>query len=101
MPWNRFTKVRKDLFGICDGIAIKDKRIMCIQDCNGNGDFGAHVKKIQGNPLFPIVANAIPIYVMTWAIRGARGKQKKWTVKLFNLFNDSVVEITEPENYLN
>ena len=94
MPWNRFTKKRKDLFGICDFIAVKDGLIMCGQDCVGNGDVAKHIKKIQENTVFPQVANAMPVYILSWAKRGARGKQKKWTVKVFNLFLDSVIETT-------
>jgi hypothetical protein len=90
--YNTFTHQRKDLFNMCDGIAIKDGKAICIQACAGSGDVASHVKKLQENPIFPQVSAALPVYILTWAKRGPRGKRKVWTVKIFNLFSDSVVE---------
>ena len=44
--WIMGARVRKDLFGFIDGIAIRDKEILGWQACAGSG-LAAHVTKIR------------------------------------------------------
>lgn len=82
--WNRFAKVRQDMFGFCDiaCIGLSQKGVMAVQACAG-ASHAARRTKILGLPdarLWLECGNSI--YVISWAKQGARGERKTWTARI-------------------
>jgi len=91
--WNQFTKQRKDLFNIFDGLAVDPEgNWIGVQACGS--DVKEHVRKIQENPLFQRVSKKMPVYILSWRkLKKVRGKKATyWDCKVFNLFGDSCIE---------
>jgi hypothetical protein len=89
--WNSFAKIRQDLFGIIDIIAIwsafgagdiyKSGGIMGIQTCAG-ASHSARVAKALAEPRLKTWLEAGGLFeVWSWAKRGKRGEQKLWTLR--------------------
>jgi len=77
--FNPFVKVRQDLFGFADLLAIKGDVSLYVQTTSGS-NVSAHVTKIKEHPNAAIIL-ASPtrqIVVHGWAKRGPRGKRKLW-----------------------
>lgn len=81
--WNQFARVRQDLFGCIDIVAIKS-------DLNGvygvqttsTGNMSARVEKIKQEPIMRLWLEAgNTLVVHGWAKRGKAGKRKLWTLK--------------------
>lgn len=78
--WNAFARIRQDLFGVIDILAIR---------CNSTGCFGvqatsasnvaARMKKSMAEPrLRTWLAAGNRYAVVGWSKRGVRGQRKKW-----------------------
>jgi hypothetical protein len=82
MPWNPYTKKRKDFAGFADAIAWKKGVILAVQAC-GAGSLAEHERKIRSAPLFPSwVAAGSSVMLVGWSQRVAYGKDgKKLKVK--------------------
>jgi hypothetical protein len=81
--WNPYARVRVDLFGFIDIVALKDgeKGVFAIQTTS-TSNMGARIKKIISIPeakKWMVAGNKI--FVQGWAKRGGVGKRKTWQVK--------------------
>lgn len=96
--WNPHAKVRIDMFGCIDIVAIRSQSplvpysldlmlgesegIIGIQACAG-ASHAARAKKAWDQPgLHKWLAAGGKFAVMSWAKRGARGKRKVWTPRV-------------------
>jgi len=78
--WNPYAKVRHDLFGCIDLVALTGS-ILGIQACAGSSH-SARLKKAMAEPrLLTWLQCAAHFEVWSWAKRGARGKAKRWTLR--------------------
>ena len=78
--WNSFARIRQDLFGFCDIVALEAK-IVAIQVTSG--DHVAHrVNKIFDEPLAKswLEAGGL-IEVHGWRKTGKAGKRKLWSLR--------------------
>jgi hypothetical protein len=77
--WNQFAKVRQDLFGFVDLIAIAPHcGILAVQTTSGD-NASARVAKILTEPRAGIwLASGGKIVVHAWRQVGERGKRKTW-----------------------
>lgn len=78
--WNSFAKVRQDLFGFCDIVAL-GPRILAIQVTSGSS-VSARVAKIVDEPRARewLAAGGL-IEVHGWRKAGAKGKRKLWALR--------------------
>jgi hypothetical protein len=88
--FNPFAKVRQDLYGFIDILAVHpDGRLLAIQTCSGEGgDPAARVRKILALPIAKLLAGHMEIEVWSWARRvnpAGRGRRKVWTLKVESL----------------
>jgi hypothetical protein len=81
--WNAHTCHRHDLFGIIDVLGVGRAGTVAVQACSGEGgDHAARVRKIRESDSLPyLLAAKWRVVVWSWAKRGARGEQKKWTMR--------------------
>lgn len=81
--WNPWAKIRQDLFGIIDLVAIKDgqKGVLGIQTTSG-ANHSARVNKALVEPNLALwKASGNRFVVQSWAKRGARGQRKVWELR--------------------
>ena len=65
--WNPHARIRQDLYGFIDVLAIKGEDIVGIQACSGaGGDSAARVRKITEHANYPLVCRALRIVVQSW-----------------------------------
>jgi hypothetical protein len=76
--WNPYVKVRNDLFGLFDLLAIRGNETVGIQTTTAS-HINVRVDKIKPNPNLDLwcVGNRRAV-VEGWSKRGARGKRKLW-----------------------
>jgi len=75
--WNQYARIRKDLFGFIDIVAVKDKVTIGVQTTS-YGNMGARVKKIQESEnLAKLLAGGWRIIVHGWR----KNKSNRWEVK--------------------
>lgn len=85
--WNQWARIRQDLFGFCDVVAIREGETVCVQACAG-ASVAARVSKIEKHPNYPIVKSAgWKITVIGWRkVKVTRGgKDTKWSERIINL----------------
>ena len=81
--WNAFAKVKQDLFGFIDIVAINGKEILGVQ-CTSLGGHSARKTKILKSPLAPIWINSgARVQVWGWKKTG-----NKWETKIEEIFAD-------------
>jgi hypothetical protein len=80
--WNPYVKIRQDLFGIFDIMAIAQGGVACGVQCTTNTNWAAHLDKIRSSPNYKkwLDLGGL-ILVVGWAKMGERGKRKLWTSK--------------------
>lgn len=81
--WNPHARIRQDLFGFIDLLAIReDGHLLAIQACAGPSH-AARRTKIEAAPLLAawLSSPARSVEVWSWAKRGPRGKHKVWTLR--------------------
>lgn len=78
--WSSFAKLRQDLFGFCDIVAL-ESRIVAIQVTSGE-NVSARVNKIFDEPRARawLAAGGL-IEVHGWRKTGPRGKRKSWSLR--------------------
>lgn len=94
-PWNVYTKVRKDLYGIIDATGIDGKRpILGVQVTDGNG-VQAHLEKALANIYLPLwLQSGGRFEIHGWRTLlqtnkdGKRGKKEKWECRIIELVWD-------------
>lgn len=77
--WNPHARVRQDLFGIIDVIAVSETEIVAVQSTGGDGgNVAARVLKIAESAALPILLKAgIRVIVHGWC-KNAAGR---WTLR--------------------
>lgn len=79
--WNPHAKIRQDLFGGIDVLAIRFGETMGVQ-CSRNDDLAAHRTKLLAEKRMRTWVEAGNRLVLHgWAMKGARGKRKLWEVR--------------------
>jgi hypothetical protein len=63
--WNSHAKVKQDLWGFVDILAIRRGRLMAVQTTTG-ANMAARVKKIQASPLLELVSEVACVEVHGW-----------------------------------
>jgi hypothetical protein len=78
--WNPYARIRQDLFGFIDIVAIKDQEILGIQATSAS-NLAARIHKALACPLLAkwLAANA-RFEVWGWSKKGPRGHAKRWQV---------------------
>ena len=74
--WNSWAKVRQDLFGFVDIVAVKGGRVLAVQ-ATSYSNMGARVKKIMASPHFEAVRAAMAVEVWGW-----RKRDRRWEVTI-------------------
>ena len=75
--WNSYAKVRQDLFGFIDMIAIKDGVTLAIQTTSSS-TFSARIKKIEEHENLPaVLAAGWQVTVHGWR----KNSKGKWVVR--------------------
>jgi hypothetical protein len=74
--WNMHAKIRQDMFGIIDLVAIKDDDIIGIQATSGD-NVSARITKISEHENYPIVIKAMRIIVHGWR----KNSMGKWILR--------------------
>jgi hypothetical protein len=84
--WNAHARIRQDLFGFGDILAIEPGRpgVLIVQACIAD-DITKRLEKLQTEPVAERVRRVLEagnrVLIMGWAKRGARGKRKVWTLR--------------------
>ncbi len=79
--YNPHARVRVDLFGVIDLVAITPGGILGIQACAGSSH-SARREKILSEPRVALWLKAGGLLaVWSWAKRGARGERKLWQLR--------------------
>jgi hypothetical protein len=74
--WNPFAKIRQDLFGIIDIVAVKSGNTLGVQTTSYS-NLGARVKKITASDMYPILkAAGWKILCHGWK----KNKSNRWEV---------------------
>jgi hypothetical protein len=76
--WIPRTKIRKDLFGFIDIMAVGAGEVLAIQSTDGS-NHSHRVNKIRSLPAFPILKHYFTIEVWSWAKRGR--ERKTWQLR--------------------
>ena len=91
--WNPYVKIRQDLFGLFDIIALGPRdvvpgfgrNIWGVQ-CTSNDSVAKHIEKMRRSPNYSEWLNrGGRILVVGWAKKGARGERKLWTPREIEL----------------
>lgn len=78
--WNPYAKVRQDLFGIVDVLAVVEAEIVAVQTTS-TSNVAARIAKITDSPALPILRKAgVRVLVHGWAKRKGR-----WTLREVDL----------------
>ena len=78
--WNPYAKIRQDLLGIFDILALDPKRreIVGVQ-CTSGGNVSARVKKIKASDKATVwTRSGGLIWVIGWSLKGKKGERKTW-----------------------
>lgn len=81
--WNPYAKIRVDLFGVIDIVAVKgtENGVLGVQATSAS-NLSSHVLKCEKSPNLGAWVNAgNRLEVWSWGKQGARGKRKIWTLK--------------------
>lgn len=86
--WNPFAKIRQDLFGFIDIVALRGGKIIGVQ-CTSRDNIAARSKKIQDlvEAQDWSMAGGL-IWIIGWGKVGARGERKKVQPRLVRLQYD-------------
>jgi hypothetical protein len=79
--WNPFARVRHDLFGIIDILAIGNGHTLAVQTTS-KGNMAARIRKIEESEHLPeIIRSGWRLHVHGWA----KDKSGRWQVKVFEV----------------
>lgn len=98
--WNAFARIRQDLFGFIDVLAMKGNELLAVQSTS-DGNVLARVHKILSSPLAPVWLESASrrLVVQGWAKRGLRGKRKKWECREVEIFKEDFDEPKKHESH--
>jgi hypothetical protein len=79
--WNAWAKIRQDLFGFIDILAIKENEVLGVQTTSYD-NINARIKKIKASEAYPIAKSAnMKIVVHGWR-KNAKGRWELTTKEL-------------------
>lgn len=79
--WNAHAKIRQDLFGFIDILAMKPCMPLLAIQATSTGNIASRIKKIHETDLSQCwISTGSQLEVWGWAKRGPRGKRKEWTM---------------------
>jgi len=88
--WNSFAKIRQDLFGFADIIAIREGLPPILVQCTTTSNMSARVAKIEANPIAPIWGSFGRIEVWGWKkVKGKWEVKMRWWCKDTNRFSET------------
>lgn len=80
--WNQYARVRQDLFGFIDILAVSPSKGILAVQTTSTTNFSHRLEKIGQEPKAGIcLAAGMKIEVHGWAKQGPRGKRKVWTCR--------------------
>jgi len=84
--WNSFTRIRQDLFGFIDLIALRGNETLAVQTTSG-ANVSARIDKIKSLQAARVWLESPnrKIIVHGWRKVGARGKRKLWDCRTVNI----------------
>lgn len=80
--WNQYAKIRQDLFGFIDIVAIRPGEILAVQACAGASHAARRDKIIAEPKSAQWLAAGGLIEIWSWRKAGERGKRKLWTPRV-------------------
>jgi hypothetical protein len=97
--WNSYVKIRQDLFGFIDVIAVKGDLVLAVQATDGT-NVSKRVAKIRETPAAALWlgSHTRQIVVHGWSKRGARGKAKRWSCRIVRLWPHGEAEVDRTGN---
>ena len=79
--WNMHAKIRQDLFGFIDILAMKPCEPLLAVQATSTGNISSRIQKITDTSLgLDWISTGNRLEVWGWAKRGPRGKRKVWTL---------------------
>jgi carbonic anhydrase len=80
--WNQFARVRQDLFGFIDCLAIRGDEVLAVQTTSA-ANVSARIHKLSTLPAVShwLESATRKLVIHGWAKRGAKGKAKRWTCR--------------------
>lgn len=77
--WNQFARVRKDLFGFVDVLAVKGDEVLAVQTTSGT-NVSARFEKMRTLPAVVHWLGSVSrrLVIHGWRKVGPAGKRKKW-----------------------
>jgi hypothetical protein len=79
--WNPHARIRQDLFGCIDIVALTPEGILGIQACAGSSHAARREKARQEPRLSAWLGAGARFSVWSWSKRGERGKRKLWALR--------------------
>lgn len=82
--WNKFAKIRQDLFGFLDLVAMHpdSQGLLGVQTTDGT-HHSKRLEKILSIPAAELwLKTGNRLWVLSWAKRGPRGKVKRWEPRI-------------------
>lgn len=79
--WNMHARIRQDLFGCIDIVALTPNGILGIQACAGSSHAARMTKSLAEPRLAEWLKAGGAFEVWSWSKRGPRGKRKTWTLR--------------------
>jgi hypothetical protein len=84
--WNPYARVRQDLFGIIDILALKPGVPLLAVQATSSANVHARLAKVRDSSLASDwVSSGNHLEVWGWGKRGPRGKRKIWTVTIHSI----------------
>ena len=92
--FNSFVKIRQDLFGFIDILAIRADKTGCFGvQATSSANHNSRVYKAKASPhLKTWLASGNSFEVWSWGKKGARGKRKLWEVRTEEIKKEDLTE---------
>ena len=93
--WNAYAKIRQDLFGCIDLVAMRGNHLMGVQATSGANHSKRRVKAQAEPRLAEWLGTGSLFMVISWSKLGGRGKRKLWEARreYLGLVNGQIVEV--------
>ncbi len=80
--WNQWAKVRQDLYGFIDLLCLKEGSCLIAIQATSTGNMNSRIAKIKTLPAsWKWITSGNRLEVWGWALRGKKGKRKKYELK--------------------
>lgn len=97
--WNMFAKVRQDLFGFIDIVAIceGERGVLGVQATSSSNISAREAKCRESKEMQTWLRAGNRLWIVGWGKRGPRGKRKTWEADIRQLeLSDSLSESPKP-----